>query len=57
MIEKELEIEDWSEEGIRKFRERLKNILFGREEIQEGLRELVETIREVVTKKNVKMSR
>ena len=47
----EIEIEDRSEDGIRKFRKSLKNVSFEREGVQEGLRELVEKIREAVIKK------
>ena len=39
------------EGGIRKFRERLKDVSFEREGVQEGLRELAEKIRKAVTKK------
>ena len=53
----EIEIENWSEEGIRKFRERLKDVSLERKGVQEGLRELVDKIREAVTKKKVKIQR
>ena len=46
--ELELEIEDWSEGGIRKFKERLKEVSFERERVQEGLREPAEKIKEAV---------
>ena len=46
-----------SEEGIRKFRERLEDVSFEREGVQEGLRELVEKMRKAVTKKRMKIQK
>ena len=55
--ELQIEVEDWSEEGIRKFIEWLENVSFEREGVQEGLRGLVGKIMEGITKKRVNMQK
>jgi len=51
---KEIEIEDWTEEGIRIYQENLKKRKAEKEEIQEEWEELTEEIRKAINKKKIK---
>jgi len=49
----EREIEDWSEEGVKKYKEKLENIEFCKEEVQESMKELIEKVKEAISKKKI----
>lgn len=51
---KKIEIEDWSEEGIRIYKENLERRKAEKEEIQEEWEELAEEIRKAISKKKVR---